>query len=159
MARLYHVSAGSPPPAGFPPITIAYTVTRAVGIGCPNQREDVMLVQHLLRVAWNDGGGSKGFKPPGEAQALTADGAYGPRTQKFIDHFQKEAKARGANVKQDGRVDPVGVTGGPTGSISGTFYTILALNSARNSRQSNQADIKADPGFPAMLEPYFYINW
>lgn len=159
MARLYHVSSRTPSPAGFPPITIAYTVSSAVGAGCPNRREDVLLVQHLLRIAWKDGGGSKGFRPPGEMQPPAADGAYGPTTQKFINHFQKEAKARGANVLQDGRVDPVGITGGAQGSISGTFYTILALNAARNSRQPNQGDIKADPGFPAVLEPYFYINW
>ena len=52
------------------------------------------------------------------------------------------------------------VTGTPTGSISGTFYTILAMNAARNNRQrGNINDISADPGFPADLRKHFFIDW
>ncbi len=48
MARLYHVNKTA---VG---VKVAYAVDQAVGLGCPNRRDDVLLVQHLLRVAWKD---------------------------------------------------------------------------------------------------------
>lgn len=154
MARLFHVSN-----SGDSGISVAYCVDQAVGNGCPNKREDVLLVQHLLRVAWRDAPNSKGFRPPEDAKPLEADGIFGPTTQRFIKHFQEEAKRRGANVSQDRRVDPV-LSGSSSASISKSFYTILAMNSARNSRQTgNQADIAKDPGFPSELTKWFYVNW
>jgi peptidoglycan hydrolase-like protein with peptidoglycan-binding domain len=153
MARVYLVKSADPK------IKVAYTVEQAVGSGGANRREDVLLVQHLLRIAWNDVPNSKGFRPPGETQPLKADGIYGPTTAKFIKFFQEEAVRRGANCANDGRVDPV-MTGKPTGSISGTFYTILAMNAARNNRQiANQDDIALDPAFPGDLRKHLYIDW
>jgi hypothetical protein len=152
MARLYHIPS-------VPGVSVAYTVDRAVGQGCLNNRGDVMLVQHLLRIAWRDVPTSKGFRPPGEEGPLKVDGWFGPKTAKFIKFFQEEANRRGAIVGKDGRVDPVR-TGTTVGSISKTFYTILALNSARNSRQAgNQADIQRDPEFKPELRKQFYIDW
>ena len=153
MPRVYHVKSADSK------IKVAYTVEQAVGGGGANRREDVLLVQHLLRIAWNEVPASKGFRPPGETQPLKADGLFGPTTAKFIKFFQEEAVRRGAKCATDGRVDPV-LTGTPTGSISGTFYTILAMNAARNNRQiSNQDDIAQDPGFPTDLRKHFYIDW
>jgi hypothetical protein len=142
-----------------PDVTAAYTVDAPVGNGCANNRADVLLVQHLLRIAWNDAPSSKGFRPPGETKPLTVDGVWGPTSARFLKFFQEEAQRRGAKVLLDQRVDPC-VSGGAQGSISHTFYTALALNAARNSRQpGNQADIAQDPGFPAELDRYFYLNW
>lgn len=153
MPRVYIVKSADPK------IKVAYTVDQAVGPGCPNRREDVLLVQHLLRIAWNDVPNSKGFRPPGETQPLKADGIFGPTTARFIKFFQEEAVRRKANCATDGRVDPV-VTGKPAGSITGTFYTILAMNSARNNRQlANQDDIALDSTFPGDLRKHFYIDW
>lgn len=139
-------------------VSLAYTVDAVVGAGGINNRADVLLVQHLLRLAWQDVPTSKGFRPPGETKPLNADGIYGPTTQRFITFFQEEAKRRGAPVLQDGRVDAV-ISGGPRGSISNTMYTILAMNSARNSRAAIQADISTDAGFPSELMPHFYVDW
>jgi len=138
MPRVYQIKSSTPQ------FKVAYTIDQAVGPGCPNQRDDVLLVQHLLRIAWNSAPASPGFRPPEHKQPLIADGAFGPTTARFIKFFQEEAIRRGAPCAKDGRVDPV--RGGSTfGSISGTFYTILALNSARNTRQGgNQNDITAD---------------
>ena len=153
MARLYHIRNT------VPGVTVAYTVDQAVGAGCPNRREDVLLVQHLLRIAWKNVGTSTGFRPPGEKEPLKADGIYGSTTARFIKHFQEEANRRGANVATDQRVDPV-MSGTSSGSISHKFYTILAMNSARNARQGgNQDDIARDPEFPTELVKSFYINW
>jgi hypothetical protein len=119
----------------------------------------VLLVQHLLRIAWTDAGNSKGFRPPGETEPLKADGMFGPKTAKFIKFFREEAVRRGANCATDQRVDPA-VSGTSSGGLSGKFYTVLAMNSARNSRQGgNQDDISKDPGFPGELAKHFFINW
>lgn len=152
MARVYQVKGS------VAAVTVAYTNSAAVGPGCPNRREDVLLVQHLLRVAWEPAGASPGFRPPGETDPLKADGFFGTKTAKFISFFQEEAVRRGANVKKDGRVDPV-ASGSSSSAGSHTFYTILAMNAARNARCSNQADISTDPGFPAELHKFFFINW
>jgi hypothetical protein len=153
MPSVYQVKSSDPT------VTVAYTVDGSVGPGCQNVREDVLLVQHLLRVAWRDAPGTAGFRPPGETQPLKADGLAGPKTAKFIKFFQEEALRRGAAVSQDGRVDPV-KSGSSFGTISSKFYTILAMNSARNARQTgNQADISADPEFPGDLRKHFFIDW
>ena len=153
MPRVYQIKGSDPS------VRMAYTVDQAVGPACPNRREDVLLVQHLLRLAWKDAGASKGFRPPGEKEPLKVDGICGPTTNKFIKFFQEEANRRGANCSTDGRADPIG-SGTPRGSISAKFYTILAMNSARNSRQGgNQDDISKDPEFPAELRKHFFIDW
>jgi hypothetical protein len=145
--------------SGDSAVKVAYSVDQAVGTGCPNRREDVLLVQHLLRIAWRDAGSSKGFRPPGETEPLKADGMFGPKTAKFIKFFQEEAIRRGADCATDQRVDPA-VSGTSRGGLSGRFYTILAMSSARNSRQlGNQDDISRDPGFPTELTKYFIIIW
>ena len=153
MPRVYHIRNT------VPGVKVAYTIDQAVGSGCPNRREDVMLVQHLLRIAWKNVGASQGFRPAGETEPLKADGIYGTKTAKFIKHFQEEANRRGASVATDQRVDPV-LSGTSSGSISHKFYTILAMNSARNARQAGtQDDIARDPEFPSELTKSFYINW
>lgn len=142
-----------------PDVSVAYAVDASVGTGCANNRADVLLVQHLLRIAWRDAPTSKGFRPPGETKPLEVDGVWGPTSARFLKFFQEEAKRRGANVLLDQRVDPC-VSGTATGSVSHSFYTALALNAARNSRQQgNQADIAQDPGYPAELDKFFYLNW
>jgi hypothetical protein len=140
-------------------ISVAYTVDSPVGLGCRNDRDDVLLVQHLLRIAWSDAPNSKGFRPPGETQPLNVDGVWGPKSAKYLKFFQEEAKRRGAKVLLDQRVDPC-VTGRTRSGISHTFYTVLALNAVRNSRYSgNQGDISKDPGYPAELDRCFFIPW
>jgi len=84
---------------------------------------------------------------------------FGPVTARFIKFFQEEARRRGANCALDSRVDSV-TTGKPTGSITGTFYTILAMNAARYNRQAgNMNDISQDPAFPGELRKHFIIDW
>jgi hypothetical protein len=138
-------------------VTMAYCVSAPVGPGCTNRRDDVLLVQHLLRLAWRTTPTAAGFRPPGETEPLKTDGMFGPKTGKFISFFQEEAVRHGAKVKQDGRVDPV-ITGA---SMSGgnTFYTVLAMNSARNSRDATQADISTDPEYPTELSKSFFVAW
>jgi len=62
-------------------------------------------------------------------------------------------------LKQDGRVDPV-VNGKCTGSLSGKFYTILALNDTYSKVRGTAAltDITTDPLFPGALRPSVKIS-
>lgn len=94
----------------------------------PNKRDDVMLVQYLLKRVYQQG---HNVQPPlnqtnGAAQ-LKIDGWYGPKTQSAIEHFQIELRRNGRNIATDGCIDPErGDT--TTASISRTDYTISWLN-------------------------------
>jgi hypothetical protein len=150
MPRIFHVRNCDTP--------CAFTVDDPVGNGCTNERNDVLLVQHLLRLAWNDAPASKGFRPASETSPLAVDGVWGPKSAKFLKHFQEECKRRCVQVLSDQRVDPAS-TGRTRSSNSRTFYTILALNAARNSRVPVQYDISKDPGYPVELDKCFFIDW
>jgi len=142
---------------GSTDVPVVFTNDHPVGLGCMNQRDDVLLIQHLLNTIWHDAGGSEGFQPPGEDRPLVLDGVCGPRTEKFIQHFQQETRNRHITLVEEDRIDPV--TGAQPGG-SHAHYTILALNAARNSRrQANLMDIAGDPGFPEELRHHFYANW
>ena len=134
-----------------------YVVDRTVGPGGQNVRGDVLLVQYFLRVAMESVGASPGFVPPNE-QPIAIDGSCGSQTLRYIKHFQEEAVKRGANVKKDGRVDPV-QSGTVVGSISKTFYSIVAMNSAYRARRGNTHELATDPFFPADLTKELYIAW
>ena len=110
-----------------PKLRFFYNVHAAVGPGAPNRRDDVLLVQHLLRQIYSR---PVSFAPPLVPLAgppLVVDGMAGPVTFQWIVHFQKEGKARGNNIATDGRVDRAR---GFVGSLSGTQYTILFMNNA-----------------------------
>ncbi len=102
-----------------------YNVDGPVGPGGLNKREDVLLVQYFLNVA---------FETPRFADSpfegdMKNDGVPDRTTFAAILHFQKVMKSKGSTISTDGRVDP------PSGeqirgSISNTQYTILFLNLA-----------------------------
>jgi hypothetical protein len=155
MARVYLVSNHSR-------LKLSYTVDAAVGPGCPNRRDDVLLVQFLLRVAMEDipGRPGSGYRPPGQAP-IAIDGLYGPMTLAYIQYFEEEGNRRNPTnqVTTDHRIDPV-VGGQPGGSLSQRLYKILALNLLYLDRRSLavHADIKTDPLCPAELVTSLYIS-
>ena len=103
-----------------PKLTIPwfYNVTMAVGPGRANQKLDVKLVQFLLMKVFNHP--TKLSKRP-SGPGITVDGKYGPITGKYIFAFQMTC----GNLTIDGLVDHANSN---CGTISHTFYTILALN-------------------------------
>jgi len=136
-----------------------YTVEQSVGLGCPNVRDDVLLVQFFLRRAMDDSPESKGIIPPGE-RPISIDGISGPQTFRYIKHYQDEDNRRnpGRGVARDGRVDSVGKSGTGFGSISNTLYTIIALNVSYRQRKGILiADIRKDNLFPKDLVPSLYL--
>jgi peptidoglycan hydrolase-like protein with peptidoglycan-binding domain len=94
----------------------------------PNKRDDVMLVQYLLKRVYQQG---QKVQPPlsqntGAAQ-LKIDGLYGSKTARAIEQFQLEMRRNGRSIATDGCVDPE-LGDSTTSSISKTGYTISWLN-------------------------------
>jgi len=98
-----------------------YNVNMAVGKNAPNRKDDVMLVQYMLKRIYE--------KPVYERAALSkpqsvmvVDGFLGPITIQWITRFQLDARDRfGFRVVIDGRVDR---------STATTTYTIDHINNA-----------------------------
>jgi hypothetical protein len=109
----------------------------------PNRRDDVMLVQYLLR-------GILRRKSPQTAAKLAVDGFLGPITQGAINQFQFDLRGEAVLITTDGRVDRAR---GAVTSISATVYTIVWLNF--KFQQANPtvdfANIQNDPAMPALL--------
>jgi peptidoglycan hydrolase-like protein with peptidoglycan-binding domain len=128
-----------------------YNVDTAVGQGCPNRRDDVLLVQYFLRESFK--GVSDFKKDPFPGGVLAVDGRAGPQTFAAIRHFQKVSKAKGFSSAQDGRVDPP-VGEKFHGSISQTQYTILTMNVAfKKARPQDWPRVSKASDCPGELRP------
>lgn len=154
MARVYLIDDN-------PRSHLFYSVERPVGVGSPNQRDDVLLVQFLLRVRAECGEGSAEYVPPGE-QPLAMDGMCGPQTIKYIKQYQKIASQKNPAIPlvQDGVVSPVAAgTGGISGPVTGRMLCIAGLNSHYGKIRGKPAtlDITKDPLFPLALRPYLKV--
>lgn len=151
MARVYLTN--------FEGMDVIYTVDQAVGTGCPNKRDDVLLVQFFLKVK-SEGPQKSEFTPAGR-EPLKTDGVWGPASQAYLNHFLAVslAKVKAFPLKQDGRVDPV-VGGRFTGPKTGHVFTIIALNSAYGNVRGSAAlkDITTDSVFPQELRPSLKAN-
>jgi hypothetical protein len=102
--------------------------------GEPNKRDDVMLVQYLLKRVYQQGHncspqlGANTWGDPHESPAgLKIDGFYGPKTARAIEQFQLEMRRNGRNIATDGCVDPE-IGDDSVSSISKTQYSISVLN-------------------------------
>ncbi len=105
-------------------LPVFYNVVHAVGKQCPNQRDDVKLIQYLL-ISFYEVGEQIGYKkPPGE---LTVTGDCNQTTMNWISDFQYNLRKNSKPVALDGRIDRVRNKSG-VGSISKTRYTLLFLN-------------------------------
>lgn len=140
-------------------IRVLYTVTNAVGQGCPNNRDDVLLVQFFLK-AISEAPDRVGYAPPGYGP-MRCDGWWGGQSQAYLDNYIRKTNEipEAENLNEDGRVDPV-VGGKMRASYTGTFYTILSMNgSYRNSYgQEAQLDISKDRNFPMQLTPALKVE-
>lgn len=110
------------------PLT-AYNTDWSVGQIGANTREDVMLVQALLKIFYYE---LLGFNhdfdpPPGQTDAIAVDGLKGPITQKHITHFQQQAIARGRKLLPDGIFDPFRAPGASS-TLSKSRYALDLLN-------------------------------
>ncbi len=129
-----------------PNLPFIYNVHAAVGPNSPNQRVDVLLVQHLLRVAFENATLLE-LKPLPSGRRILVDGVCGSITNEAILHFQKEVKAKGSKIPTDGRVDRA-YPGDKT--PHGLFWTIIFLNNAfRHARPGHYANLPASSDCPS----------
>jgi hypothetical protein len=102
-----------------------YNVVHAVGKGCPNVRDDVKLVQYLLKSFYDKAVGKGISKPAGE---LEVTGDCESVTMHWILQFQFDMnKAYPGKIAIDNRVDRIRQKDF-VGSISKTIYTLGCLN-------------------------------
>jgi hypothetical protein len=98
-----------------------YNLHAAVGPDCPNRKDDVMLVQFLLKQHYSSPQ-HRAYAPAGE---MVVDGIWGPITSRWLVAFQLSKRNAGWLVLVDGRADPAR---GPKSSISHTAYIIRILS-------------------------------
>ena len=118
----------------------------------PNKRDDVMLVQYLLKRVYQKGHYcNPQLNPAGGAATLKVDGIYGPQTAGAIAQFQLEMRRSGKNVATDGCFDSE-LGDDAISSISKTVYAISLLNEYFWSLYPVLApDISIDPECPPEL--------
>ena len=103
-----------------------YNVDSAVGVNCPNEQSDVLLVQFFLAEVFKLTRASVALAGV-TSRNIAPMGIWTDSWSAYLRAFQKTAAQVGLSIKQDGRADPV--LGGRTrGSISHMGYTILYLN-------------------------------
>ncbi len=138
--------------------TPRFVVDYPGGKGCPNIRQDVLLVQFFLKAISVDAGSEKAYVPPGE-QPIKVDGVCGAHTIAYIKFFQEENMRRNpaATIHVDGRVDPL-LTGTSVSSITHSTYTIIRLNATYKTRFGTFfANPILDPLFPRDLVRSLYL--
>jgi len=108
-----------------------YNVVHAVGQNSPNLRDDVRLVQYMLKriyiigMAIDTGDSIQTFSTP--KGNMVVDGVCGPVTLNWILKFQLDIRKTGNSILPDKRADRA--RGNKIGgSISHTIYTIIWLN-------------------------------
>ncbi len=108
-----------------PALPAFYNLVHAVGKYSPNQKDDVMLVQYLLK-NWYGVVKPKEAVPKGE---MKVDGVCGGVTLNWILKFQLDLMLSKRSIYADGRIDRIRNTATLTGDISHTTYTLAWLNS------------------------------
>lgn len=125
-----------------PAVPVFYNVVHAVGQKCPNMRDDVKLVQYLLKAFYEKAPDTS--KPNG---VMTVDGLCGPTTRGWINRFEMDMTGSG-QVALDGRIDRVR-DHSATSSISQTYYALVLLN---------RWTIKFNPGAWIMLPNVVHLE-
>ncbi len=159
-----HKFKSARPPHGD---VVNYNVDYSVGLGGTNGREDVMLVQAMMRMFYweiTDVGQvdhpGELDPPPGQTQIIKVDGWYGPVTQKYIDYFQQRQATYNGQTLTDGVLDPYRAESGlPSYShVSKTIYAMGSLvakcaNYCRDGGETWWADLpnRVDADTPVQL--------
>ena len=135
------------------PVVTAHTTTVQTSSFEPNRRDDVMLVQYLLKRVYQQGHNCQPqLSQSSGAALLKIDGLYGPKTARAIEQFQLEMRRNGRSIATDGCVDPE-LGDSATSSISKTGYTISWLNKYFWILYPYlAADVSLDPECPAELK-------
>ena len=135
-------------------LPVFYNVNQAVGANSPNQKEDVMLVQFLLREIYK---GGTAFEPAETVPKgdMKVDGICGPVTKNWLHKFQLDVRNRGGNIYADNRADKVK---GRISTISCTMYTLIFLNSGVKKVRPDFENLESAPDVPNELRPAFRLG-
>lgn len=127
-------------------LPVFFNVVQAVGKNCPNQMDDVKLVQFLLMAFYD--------KLPSEDRPkgnIGVTGFCGGATMNWILKFQLDVSAQHPGlIAVDNRVDRVR-NKNLIGSLTGTIYTIATLNT--NVLAHNPPAFFAVPGLIPLTNP------
>ncbi|HSC62531.1 MAG TPA: peptidoglycan-binding domain-containing protein [Caldimonas sp.] len=132
-----------------------YMIDSGVGPGRANRRDDVMLVQLLLKKA-----GANSVTPDGlplqHHSNLKVDGIFGPMTARFIEGFESTGaltrRLGHMHVVSDGGFDPLPASGAVKASASGLWYKIFAVNVlAKQNHEESYDHLVSDPPTPPLL--------
>lgn len=97
---------------GFSDLPTIYNITYPVGPNRPNVRDDVLLIQTLLRLA-------------NFARDITVDGLFGVQTEKMIEAFEACVRRKHLLLAADGIFEPSSNNGY---TPEGVIYKIIHLN-------------------------------
>ena len=135
-----------------------YNIDFPVGPGRFNKKDDVALVQKLLRYIFveTDLLRKRGVLPPRGTPDIVVDGKFGPTTSKYIVHFKQALRARGFSVFPDAVILLFGPDKDQKSVVTKTNYSmLLLLNAAQKS--DDEAPVKSlellpsNPDVPAEL--------
>ena len=135
-----------------------YNIDFPIGPGRVNKKDDVALVQKLLRyiTVETDHMRRRGAPLPPGTPDIVVDGKFGPTTSKYIVHFKRFIRSKGFSVFPDGVILPFGPDKDQKSVVTKTFYTMrLLLSSARNADDEapvkSLEDLPFNPDIPAEL--------
>lgn len=132
-----------------------YNVTKAVGYGCPNDKEDAMMVQFFLKRLYQ----TKEMKASAPKGEMKVDGKVGPITRNWILKFQLDMRNGGYDCYADGVMDKAGNENNAdnyVSSLSRTKYTIRLLNNGlRKLDATLYKTLPTNPEVPAELRAAF----
>jgi peptidoglycan hydrolase-like protein with peptidoglycan-binding domain len=109
---------------GFEDLPIIYNIHLPVGSRMPNQRDDVLLVQTLMKLA-NFVRSTPALGPVEASRDITIDGYFGQQTERMIKAFEADQKSAGKLFVADGVFEPSSKDG-YTGK--GILYKVVHLN-------------------------------
>lgn len=131
-------------PMDFGDLPTIYNLNFAVGPNGPNNFDDVLLVQTLMKMA-NFTRFSGGSGPVESSSKIKVDGFFGPQTSRLIKAFEDDRKSAGLLLVADGILEP-STRDGFTGK--GFLFKIIHLNRAAKNRSPFGNDYNALPFVP-----------
>jgi hypothetical protein len=129
-------------------LPVFFDVSHRVGPNCPNHRDDVMLVQYLMKKTYQ-AGAPRRWQPVLPPGGVTVDGRFSYLDKYLILHYQLESAYSGRGGHIDGIISP---SRGEFTTSHHVQYTIIYLNLGLQAFFPQiQDDPRSDPEFPRPL--------
>jgi len=149
---------------GFTP-RLNYNIDFPIGPGRFNKKDDVALVQKLLRYIYveTEYFPRHGFPLPRGTPDIVVDGKFGPTTSKYILHYKQALRARNVSVFPDAVILPFGPDKDQRSVVTKTYYTMRhLLGSARladdEAPVKSLEDLPFNPDIPAELRSSLRVS-